>query len=182
MKKLIAFILALSFMLLTSQAQARDNGVDGLLFGAGSGALIGQAIGKNTEATLIGTAVGSMLGYIVGNEMDKSGVESRVTYRRPPETRHYPRTRYVEVVPEYKEPICRETEMLAEIDGRPEKIYGTACLENGEWVVASPGLVSQTVIIEKNRRHNHKRNSHYKRAKHRKAYRYYQRPFYRPVW
>jgi len=40
-------------------------------WGRGGGALVGQAIGRDTEGTLIGTAVGGMLGYIAGNEMDK---------------------------------------------------------------------------------------------------------------
>ncbi len=184
MKNLTALILALSLVMTSNLAQARENGVNGFFLGAGSGALIGQAIGRNTEATLIGTAVGSMLGYIVGNERDKYGVGNRVAYREP--VRRYSQTRYVTVVPPPQaqpEPICRETEMLAEIDGRAERVYGTACLENGEWVVANQGLVSQTIIIEKNRRHHQKRNAHYKRAKHRRANRHYNRPaFYRPVW
>ena len=41
--------------------------------GSGRGAIAGQAIGRNTGATLIGAAVGTMVGYIVGNEMDKYG-------------------------------------------------------------------------------------------------------------
>jgi uncharacterized protein YcfJ len=44
----------------------------GALLGAGVGALAGQAIGGDTEATLIGTAVGVGAGYIIGNESDKS--------------------------------------------------------------------------------------------------------------
>ncbi|MCH8342836.1 MAG: glycine zipper family protein [Planctomycetes bacterium] len=44
----------------------------GALLGAGIGALAGQAIGRDTEATLIGTAVGAGAGYIIGNESDKA--------------------------------------------------------------------------------------------------------------
>ncbi len=44
----------------------------GALLGAGIGALAGQAIGQDTEATLIGTAVGAGAGYIIGNESDKA--------------------------------------------------------------------------------------------------------------
>ena len=44
----------------------------GALLGAGVGALAGQAIGGNTEATVIGTAVGAGAGYIIGNESDKA--------------------------------------------------------------------------------------------------------------
>jgi outer membrane lipoprotein SlyB len=39
--------------------------------GAGLGAILGQAIGRDTKSTLIGAALGGTLGYIVGNEMDK---------------------------------------------------------------------------------------------------------------
>jgi hypothetical protein len=43
----------------------------GALLGAGFGALAGQAIGGDTEATLLGTAIGTGAGYIIGNESDK---------------------------------------------------------------------------------------------------------------
>lgn len=39
--------------------------------GGGVGAIIGQAAGRSTEATLIGAAVGTGVGYIIGNEVDK---------------------------------------------------------------------------------------------------------------
>ncbi|GAI88829.1 unnamed protein product, partial [marine sediment metagenome] len=42
------------------QSRAQTGG----LAGAGIGALAGQAIGRNTEATLIGTAIGAGVGYI----------------------------------------------------------------------------------------------------------------------
>ena len=38
---------------------------------AGIGALAGQAIGGDTEATLIGAGVGALAGYAIGNEQDK---------------------------------------------------------------------------------------------------------------
>ncbi|MHC4128014.1 MAG: glycine zipper domain-containing protein [Planctomycetota bacterium] len=44
----------------------------GALLGAGIGALAGQAIGRDTEATVIGTAVGAGAGYVIGNESDKA--------------------------------------------------------------------------------------------------------------
>jgi hypothetical protein len=44
----------------------------GALGGAGIGALAGQAIGGNTQATLIGAAAGAGIGYIIGNEKDKA--------------------------------------------------------------------------------------------------------------
>ena len=47
------------------------NGQLGALIGAGGGALVGQAIGRDTGSTLIGAGVGTMLGYMFGNEQDK---------------------------------------------------------------------------------------------------------------
>jgi hypothetical protein len=60
-----------------------SDGEAGALLGAGIGALAGQAIGGNTEATLIGAGVGAGTGYIVGNESDKR--KDRYRYDR----RHY---------------------------------------------------------------------------------------------
>ncbi len=63
----LACLLGLSALLSgCNDAQA------GALLGAGIGALAGQAIGQDTEATLIGTAVGAGAGYIIGNESDKA--------------------------------------------------------------------------------------------------------------
>jgi uncharacterized protein YcfJ len=64
---LAIFICALA--LSTSGCQSRAQ--TGTALGAGIGAIAGQAIGGNTEATLIGTAVGAGVGYIIGNEQDK---------------------------------------------------------------------------------------------------------------
>lgn len=44
----------------------------GSLIGAGAGAALGQAIGRDTQGTLIGAGVGAAAGYMIGNEMDKA--------------------------------------------------------------------------------------------------------------
>lgn len=72
MKKLIIISLAVTLFLQAHSAQARDASQAGAIGGAASGALLGQAIGHDTEATLIGTAVGGVLGYMIGTEMDKT--------------------------------------------------------------------------------------------------------------
>ncbi len=46
------------------------------LLGAGLGALAGQAIGRDTEATLIGAGIGAGVGYIIGNEKDKKAAQT----------------------------------------------------------------------------------------------------------
>jgi outer membrane lipoprotein SlyB len=66
MKK-ICVILTAAIMLLTSCAQLQqgDNTALGTGIGAITGAIIGQALGGSTEATVIGGAVGAVLGYAV---------------------------------------------------------------------------------------------------------------------
>ncbi|MFX0202797.1 MAG: YMGG-like glycine zipper-containing protein [Candidatus Hodarchaeota archaeon] len=49
----------------------RYNTQRGAAIGAGAGALIGQAIGRNAEGTLIGLAAGTILGALVGNAVDQ---------------------------------------------------------------------------------------------------------------
>ena len=91
MKK-IMLLLALATMALSPlQANARHTSRTTAI-GVASGALIGQAIGRNTEAVLIGTAIGGVAGYIVGNEMDKHDAVYVRTYRvvEP----YYPRRHY----------------------------------------------------------------------------------------
>ena len=63
--------MALVVIFGTVNSEAQEQGLKGLILGAGGGALIGQHIGRDTDATLVGAAVGSMLGYIIGNEHDK---------------------------------------------------------------------------------------------------------------
>ena len=53
----------------------------GTLAGAGIGALAGQAIGGNTQATLIGAAVGAGAGYLIGNKQDKKAAEEHDFYQ-----------------------------------------------------------------------------------------------------
>jgi hypothetical protein len=47
----------------------------GTLAGAGIGALIGQAVGGNTQATLIGAAIGAGAGHLIGNSQDKKAAK-----------------------------------------------------------------------------------------------------------
>lgn len=61
-------IISFAFTLTSCVANKAQMGAVG---GAGLGAIVGQAIGRDTKSTLIGAALGGTLGYIVGNEMDK---------------------------------------------------------------------------------------------------------------
>ena len=64
-------------------AYAGDRTVDGLVLGGSGGALIGQAIGRNTEATIIGATVGGLIGLIVGSDIESN------MYARQRSHRHY---------------------------------------------------------------------------------------------
>jgi len=146
MKKIILLLLPLVVFGLNSCANY-TKGQQGAGIGGVSGALIGQAIGRNTEATLIGAAVGTMLGYIVGNEMDKfdrrelnqayeygpSGQST--TWQNPDSGNAYqviPQPAYTQ--PQSPQRPCRRAEILATIDGRTERTYTTACRNSaGQW-------------------------------------------------
>jgi outer membrane protein OmpA-like peptidoglycan-associated protein len=69
MKKIMTLI-ALS-ALLTACAEPISNTQKGALIGAVSGALVGQAAGKDTKSTLIGAGVGAAAGTGIGYYMDK---------------------------------------------------------------------------------------------------------------
>ena len=83
MKKyhLIIIAMTLSCFLVSCAHYPPDryNTQKGAVVGGGMGALIGQAIGGNTESTLIGLAAGTILGALVGKKVVlKSEVDSSV--------------------------------------------------------------------------------------------------------
>ena len=73
-KTLSTFIILLFSASLVSCAHYppdRYNTQKGALIGAGAGALLGQAIGRNTAGTLIGLAAGTIVGGLVGDAVDQ---------------------------------------------------------------------------------------------------------------
>jgi surface antigen len=137
-------LIPLLFLLFLSSCATK--GQTGAVGGAAAGALVGQAIGHNTSATLIGAAVGGMLGYIVGNEMDKYDREQlnhtyergvsgqRTSWVNPDSGNQYT----VTPQPAYQNPsthsVCRKAEIEAMIDGKPQRTYSTACRDQyGAW-------------------------------------------------
>ena len=76
MKLLVSSFITLMILSGCAETQAQK----GALIGGAGGALVGQAIGRDTKATLIGAAVGAAGGTIIGNEMDKKDVQ-REYYR-----------------------------------------------------------------------------------------------------
>ncbi|MEW6520983.1 MAG: glycine zipper 2TM domain-containing protein [Desulfurivibrio sp.] len=141
MWKNLVLLLILAALLSSCATKAQT----GLGTGAAVGAIAGQAIGHDTGATLIGAAIGAMLGYAVGNEMDKADqAKISAAYESMPDGRtsswvNPNNGNQFEVTPRqtYKNSYnqdCREAEILATVDGRPEKIIQTACRdEYGNW-------------------------------------------------
>jgi len=71
-KNLIIILMVVVVSLgLALVAGCESDAQTGALIGVGVGALAGQAIGGDTEATLIGAGAGAAGGYIIGNESDK---------------------------------------------------------------------------------------------------------------
>ena len=67
----VLFVLLMSLVV----GGCATKGRSGAAIGGGLGAIIGQAVGRDTEATLIGAAVGGGIGYVIGNEADKKEAE-----------------------------------------------------------------------------------------------------------
>jgi hypothetical protein len=141
----LAIVTVLMAGTLAVEVKAQDQGVNGLLMGAGGGALIGQAIGRDTEGTLIGTAVGGMLGFAVGNAMDRErygggyGSVQPATFLPPPPPHivfsyrpHY-RDRY-----EYRHhyrPVerCRKIVTVERRHGHYREVVRTVCRDRDRW-------------------------------------------------
>jgi len=131
----------------TMDSTGVSKSTSGAAIGAIGGAIAGQAIGRDTKGTLLGAAVGGLLGYIVGNEMDKHDqarlnqvYETAPSYQstqwvNPDTNRSYsvtPRPAYTQSSGQ----ICREAEIQAFVDGRPETVVSTACRDSsGRWVI-----------------------------------------------
>ena len=144
MYKNILVILILSVL---CSSCLTTKGQQGAVGGAAGGAILGQLIGGDTEATLIGAALGGLAGYIVGNEMDKYDREQ--VNRTYESTSSYERNSWVNpdtgkeytVTPQpaYQDPandrVCRKAEIEAVIDGKKEITEAVACRENDRWVI-----------------------------------------------
>ena len=81
MNRAILPILLFSLMLLTTSCATtqpdRYNTQRGAAIGAGIGALMGQAIGRDAESTLLGAGIGTLIGAIAGNAADQEHQAAR---------------------------------------------------------------------------------------------------------
>ena len=76
---LIVLLISVAFLSVSCATTQPDryNTQRGAVIGAGVGALMGQAIGRDTEGTLLGAGIGTLVGAIVGNAVDQEHQAAR---------------------------------------------------------------------------------------------------------
>ena len=84
MKRMLIVLMVLGMALAGCANTGRYNTQKGAAIGAGIGALVGQAMGRSTEATLIGAGAGTLLGSVFGNLEDQRAAEARARYSADP--------------------------------------------------------------------------------------------------
>lgn len=120
-KYYLVILISVSFLIVSCAHYPPDryNTQVGAAVGAGAGALIGQAIGGNTESTLIGLAAGSILGALVGNAVDQDyqAVRDAALYGKP--VIYYDKNGHaVEAIPgETHDPNCQKVRKRVWEDG-----------------------------------------------------------------
>ncbi|MEH6458119.1 MAG: RT0821/Lpp0805 family surface protein [Cocleimonas sp.] len=153
MKKtyLITTVLATTMAIAGCSSYGGPNEQTGTILGGVLGGVAGKQVGKGhgkTAAIIVGTIIGSQIGGSIGRSMDDtdrlkmarsletSSTGQATTWRNPDTNSNYTvtptRTYEVNTAP------CREYTVDAIINGRTEKIYGTACRQaDGSWKVQS---------------------------------------------
>ncbi len=113
MKKIAIFAMMLTVLALVAcqTDPGRYNTQKGAAIGAGSGALLGQIIGRNTTSTLIGAGIGTLVGAIAGNAVDQSQQAARDAARMNKRVVYYDNNgTAVEAIPQARNPQtkCRK--------------------------------------------------------------------------
>lgn len=144
-KILISLTLTATLTMAGCAAGPREQ--TGVLVGGAAGGVLGSQIGSGsgrTAATVIGAIIGASVGGSIGRSLDESD-RRRMAYHlennRTGTTSHWrnPDTgREYAVTPtrtyDSGRGPCREYTMDAEIGGRIEQVYGTACRQpDGSW-------------------------------------------------
>lgn len=131
--------IVLGAALIAGAGCASESGT-GAAVGAGAGGVIGTAAG-GAGWGLFGAAVGGLLGYGVGHGVEVEN-ERRMTAALAagqPTTWQSDRGHMytVEPAPMFYDRgrPCRRFRLLADVEGRPREVYGTACQQpDGRWV------------------------------------------------
>lgn len=144
------FILLIAVLALTGcETDGGANQQSGAVVGGVLGGVLGHQVGQGhgqTAATIVGVLVGASIGTNIGKRMDDvdrmkmasaletSKTGSTSTWKNPDTTYEY------QVTPtrtyESEGQPCREYTMDAEIAGKTQKVYGTACRQaDGNWKI-----------------------------------------------
>lgn len=148
MKKILSsFLIVLSGISLTA-CSTMTNQDAGVLTGAVAGGLLGSTVGKGSGQVLAiaaGTVAGAIVGGSIGRSMDEA---DRMKMDRALENNSVGQPAYwhnsrtgaayrvtpVRNVHYHGNPYCREYRTTADIGGRQQQIYGTACRQpDGSW-------------------------------------------------
>ncbi|MEE4303929.1 MAG: glycine zipper 2TM domain-containing protein [Wenzhouxiangella sp.] len=146
MKRLLVVLLLTPILMLPGCATGPKEEA-GMVIGGIIGGVLGSQVGSGrgrTTATVIGALAGSAIGGSIGREMDeldrmKMSATLETTRTGVYTTWTNPDTGYdYRMVPtrtyESAEGPCREYTLDAEIGGKTEQVYGTACRQpDGSW-------------------------------------------------
>ncbi len=134
----LASIVSLSLVSCATVPQDRYNTQAGAVVGAGTGALLGAAIGGNAESALIGLGAGTIIGALVGNAMDQDVQAARDAAQYGKPVIYYDSSgRAVEAIPESATaPNCQKVRRQTWENGQLVK-------ETVEEVCSSPPPVAQ---------------------------------------
>lgn len=144
MKLVTISITAIALLALSlTNVNASDRRVGGLVLGGGTGAIVGQAIGRNAESTIVGATVGGVLGFIIGNELDRHHgpaiQQPQVVVHSPRyETRPRPvfrdryRNHYYPDYPLYRDDNrnCKKIVTIEKRHHKTKRVVSTICKKN----------------------------------------------------
>jgi outer membrane protein OmpA-like peptidoglycan-associated protein len=84
MKKIIILLLSVSLLFgcVTTGNNVEDGTRRGVAIGALAGAVLGQALGGDTGATLLGAGLGALAGGVIGNKYGKQADEQEAALRK----------------------------------------------------------------------------------------------------
>jgi len=143
----LASLLAATLLVACETAPEHQKEQAGTVIGAVVGGVVGSQVGGGsgrTVAIVAGTIAGGLVGHSIGRHMDdtdqlkaRQALESSrtgepTTWRNPDTGATYT------VVPtrsyQGTNGPCREYTLDATVDGKPDKVYGTACRQSdGSW-------------------------------------------------
>ena len=149
MKRVMVTVLAAALSI-AAVAGCASKEQTGAVIGGVAGGLLGSQFGSGTgqvAAVLVGTLAGTMIGASVGrymDEQDKAKLAQTMEYNRTNQTAQWvnPDTHDSYAVTPTKTYTnadgtpCREFTMNADVGGKTQQVYGTACRQaDGSWKV-----------------------------------------------